>query len=130
MFTAFLHEPYGRFFAALRAGGIPSSFFVCGDATKNIGPMCLTRPDCIAIDENVDILEAKKVTDAHGIAISGKPPTDHHHAPGLATGQSESGLGTHGRHGDMPFHPGSGSAMCPSTPLRKIRFLVERSRIS
>ena len=25
-----------------------------GDATKNIEPMCLTRPDCIAIDENVD----------------------------------------------------------------------------
>ena len=50
---------------------MPSSFFVCGDATKNIEPMCLTRPDCIAIDENVDIVEAKKLTDAHGITISG-----------------------------------------------------------
>ena len=45
-----------------------------GDATKNIEPMCLTRPDCIAIDENVDIVEAKKLTDAHGITISGHLP--------------------------------------------------------
>ena len=55
----------------MREKGMPSSFFVCGDATKNIEPMCLTRPDCIAIDENVDIVEAKKLTDAHGITISG-----------------------------------------------------------
>lgn len=71
MFETFLSEPYSKFFAALRAEGVPSSFFVCGDATKNIEPMCLTRPDCIAIDENVDIVEAKKITDAHKITISG-----------------------------------------------------------
>lgn len=71
MFTTFLSEPYTGFFAFLREQGIPGSFFVCGDATKNIEPMCLTRPDCIAIDENVDIVEAKKITDAHDITISG-----------------------------------------------------------
>lgn len=71
MFATFLSEPYTRFFAAMRAQGTPSSFFVCGDATKNIEPMCLTRPDCIAIDENVDIGAAKKITDAHDITISG-----------------------------------------------------------
>ncbi|WP_294626106.1 uroporphyrinogen decarboxylase family protein [uncultured Bilophila sp.] len=71
MFETFLSEPYSKFFAAMRERGVPSSFFVCGDATKNIEPMCLTKPDCIAIDENVDIVEAKKITDAHGITISG-----------------------------------------------------------
>lgn len=71
MFETFLKEPYTKFFDFLRARSEPSSFFVCGDATKNIEPMCQTRPDCIAIDENVDIVEAKKITDAHGITISG-----------------------------------------------------------
>lgn len=71
MFGTFLHEPYARFFDAVRKFNIPSSFFVCGDATKNIEPMCLTKPDCIAIDENVNIVEAKKITDAHNIVISG-----------------------------------------------------------
>lgn len=71
MFRTFLHEPYSRFFTAMRAKNMPSSFFVCGDATKNIEPMCLTCPDSIAIDENVNIVDAKKITDAHEITISG-----------------------------------------------------------
>lgn len=71
MFETFLHEPYARFFDYLREKNVPSSFFVCGDATKNIEPMCRTKPDCIAIDENVDIEAAKKITDAHQITISG-----------------------------------------------------------
>lgn len=71
MFETFLSEPYTKFFAAMRDKGIPSSFFVCGDATKNIESMCKTKPDCIAIDENVDIFEAKKSTDSYGITISG-----------------------------------------------------------
>ncbi len=71
MFETFLTGPYSTFFTKMREKGVPSSFFVCGDATKNIEPMCLTKPDCIAIDENVDIVTAKKITDAHNITISG-----------------------------------------------------------
>ena len=71
MFNTYLHAPYARFFQSLRQQNMPSSFFVCGDATKNIEPMCKTAPDCIAIDENVNIVDAKKITDAHGITISG-----------------------------------------------------------
>ena len=70
-FKQFLTEPYTAFYDKLRTQGVPSTFFVCGDATKSISAMCETRPDAIAIDENVDILEAKKVTDEHGILISG-----------------------------------------------------------
>ncbi len=71
MFETFLAEPFSAFFAAMREANMPSSFFVCGDATKNIEPMCLTKPDSIAIDENVDIVEAKKLTDKYDITMSG-----------------------------------------------------------
>lgn len=71
MFKTFVSQPYADFFTFLRERAVPSSFFVCGDATKNIEPMCLTQPDCIAIDENVDIVAAKKITDNHNITMSG-----------------------------------------------------------
>lgn len=71
MFEQFLREPYTKYFDRVRKAGVPSSFFVCGDATKNIEEMCRTKPDCIAIDENVDIAEAKKITDKYGVVISG-----------------------------------------------------------
>ena len=70
-FEQFLSKPFSAFFEKVRAQGVPSSFFVCGDATKNIPAMCETKPDAVAIDENVDIVAAKKVTDEHGILISG-----------------------------------------------------------
>jgi hypothetical protein len=47
---------------------------VCGDATRNIEPMCQTRPDCISIDENVDMAAAKAITDQHNITIGGNIP--------------------------------------------------------
>jgi len=70
-FEQFLSTPFSAFFDKIRAQNVPSTFFVCGDATKNIPAMCETRPDAVAIDENVDILAAKKVTDEYGILISG-----------------------------------------------------------
>lgn len=71
MFETFVGGPYTRFFKAVRELGVPSCFFVCGDATKNIEPMCKTGPDCVAIDENIDIVAAKKITDAYNITMSG-----------------------------------------------------------
>ncbi len=71
MFETFLTEPCTKLFERIEKKGIPSSFFVCGDATKNIEPMCLTKPSCIAIDENVDIEAAKKITDKYNITMSG-----------------------------------------------------------
>jgi len=70
-FEEFLLEPYTRLFSRLRARGVKSSFFVCGDATKNVPLMCRSGPDCLSIDENIDIAAAKRVTDAAGVAISG-----------------------------------------------------------
>jgi uroporphyrinogen decarboxylase len=36
--------------------------------------MCHTHPDMISIDENIDMLAAKKITDAHHIVIGGNIP--------------------------------------------------------
>lgn len=73
-FDAFLSKASTAFFADLRTRGVRSSFFVCGDATRNIEVMCRTKPDAIFIDENINMPEAKRITDRHGIAIGGNIP--------------------------------------------------------
>jgi uroporphyrinogen decarboxylase len=73
-FTQFLHEPFTDLFSHIRENGAFSSFFVCGDATRNIEPMCKTNPDSISVDENVDIVSAKAITERYNIAIGGNIP--------------------------------------------------------
>jgi len=73
-FEQFLHEPYTKIFEYLRKKKALNGIFVCGDATKNLEAMCNTKPDSISIDENIDIVEAKKITDKHNIVISGNIP--------------------------------------------------------
>lgn len=73
-FEEFLAEPYTELFAHIRNKNAFSSFFVCGDATRNIEVMCKTAPDSISVDENVDILAAKNITDRYNIAIGGNIP--------------------------------------------------------
>lgn len=73
-FAQFMHAPFSDIFGYLRQRGALSSFFVCGDATKNIEAMCLTAPDSISIDENIDMLAAKAVTDRYNIALGGNIP--------------------------------------------------------
>ena len=74
MFTQFLHKPLTELFTYINEKGAFSSLFVCGDATKNMDVMCHTAPDIISIDENIDMVAAKKITDAHGIVIGGNIP--------------------------------------------------------
>lgn len=73
-FTEFCAEPFTQIFSAIRAQGALSSLFVCGDATKNLQVMCQTGPDCLSIDENIDLPAAKKITDAHNVVIGGNLP--------------------------------------------------------
>jgi len=73
-FKRFLAEPFTQVFAHLRGRGVFSSFFVCGDATKNIEVMCQTNPDSISIDENINMAAAKEITDRYNIAIGGNIP--------------------------------------------------------
>lgn len=73
-FEQFMHEPFTGLFDHIRELGAFSSFFVCGDATRNIEAMCRTAPDSISIDENVDIFVAKAVTDRYNITLGGNIP--------------------------------------------------------
>jgi len=73
-FSKLLSGSFSDVFDFIREQGAYSSFFVCGDATKNIEVMCHTGPDSISIDENIDLVAAKRITDAHNIAIGGNIP--------------------------------------------------------
>lgn len=73
-FNQFLYAPFVDVFDHIRARGVLSAFFVCGDATKNIEAMCHTCPDAISVDENIDLPTAKLITDQHNIAICGNIP--------------------------------------------------------
>jgi len=74
MFKKYLSVSFTTIFDHIRERGVFSSFFVCGDATKNIRVMCETGPDCISIDENIDMVSAKAVTDEYNVAIAGNIP--------------------------------------------------------
>ncbi len=73
-FKSLLHEPFSELFQHIKSHNVKSSFFVCGDATKNIEPMCLTQPESIFVDENVDMVGAKKITDQYNIVLGGNIP--------------------------------------------------------
>ena len=73
-FEEFLNKPYSEIFKFYREKGAFSSFFVCGDASRNIESMCKTNPDSISVDENVDIFAAKKITDQYNVVIGGNIP--------------------------------------------------------
>ncbi len=74
-FEEFLTKPYTEMFDYLRnEKKVYSSFFVCGNATRNIDVMCQTNPDSISVDENVDIMAAKEICDRYNIVIGGNIP--------------------------------------------------------
>jgi uroporphyrinogen decarboxylase len=77
-FSAFLAKPFSEVFNFIRVKGAFSSFFVCGDATKNIELMCHTKPDCIAVDENIDMAAVKPITDRYNIVLEGNIPLTTH----------------------------------------------------
>lgn len=73
-FEQFMDGPYRMIFDHIRQAGGLSSFFVCGDATRNVEAMCKTGPDSISVDENVNLLAAKEITDRYNVAIGGNIP--------------------------------------------------------
>jgi len=70
-FGEFLAAPYKGLFDSIRGSGVLSSFFVCGNAIKNVEPMCRTGPDCISVDENIRLAEAKEITDRYDVCLGG-----------------------------------------------------------
>ncbi|NLB42216.1 MAG: uroporphyrinogen decarboxylase, partial [Clostridiales bacterium] len=73
-FEEFMSPIYTEIFEHIRSKAVLSSFFVCGDATRNIEAMCETNPDSIFVDENVDLAAAKRITDKYNITIGGNLP--------------------------------------------------------
>ncbi|MBN2048795.1 MAG: thioredoxin family protein [Anaerolineaceae bacterium] len=74
MFKKFLSAGFKEVFDYIREEGVFSSFFVCGDATKNLRVMSETGPDCISIDENINMAAAKAITDEYNVTIAGNIP--------------------------------------------------------
>jgi len=73
-FREFLSRPFMDIFSFIRECKAFSSFFVCGNAQRNIEEMCMTSPDSISIDENISMEEAKKITDRYNIVLGGNIP--------------------------------------------------------
>lgn len=73
-FNQILAPTFTAVFDYVRSRGAYSCFFVCGNATRQIEPMCKTNPDGISVDENVDMVKAKEITDQYNIAIGGNIP--------------------------------------------------------
>lgn len=67
-------ESFTAIFDYVRSKGTFSSFFVCGNASKQIEVMCKMNPDSISVDENVNLAAAKDVTDRYNITIGGNIP--------------------------------------------------------
>jgi uroporphyrinogen decarboxylase len=73
-FRKLLSAVYTDIFDHIRSRDVFSSFFVCGDATKNIEVMCKTGPDSISVDENINLPAVKKITDQYDITMGGNIP--------------------------------------------------------
>lgn len=73
-FQEFLTKPYTEIFEYIKAKGVYNSFFVCGNATRNIEEMCKTNPDSISVDENVNMATAKEITDKYNVVLGGNIP--------------------------------------------------------
>lgn len=73
-FQQFLAEGFREIFSFIRQRSLFSSFFVCGNASKSIEAMCQTGPDCISVDENVNMVAARQITQQYNIVLSGNIP--------------------------------------------------------
>ncbi|MDD3340147.1 MAG: uroporphyrinogen decarboxylase family protein [Lachnospiraceae bacterium] len=64
--------PYAsRVFDYIHERGKLGSMFVCGDATRNIEPMCQIHCDNLCIDENVDLKYAVDIAKKYNVSVGG-----------------------------------------------------------
>lgn len=73
-FEEFLSAPFSEIFSELRANKVYSSFFVCGDATRNVEEMCKTHPDAISVDENIKLAAVRPITQKYNVVLGGNIP--------------------------------------------------------
>lgn len=70
-FTEFVSPYATRIFDYVRKQGKLSSFFVCGNAKRNIEVMCKTSPDNVSIDENIPLDYVIETCKPYGISVGG-----------------------------------------------------------
>lgn len=58
-------------FSYVREKGSLSSFFVCGDALKNLEVMCDCRPDNVSVDENIPLENVKSICLERNVSFGG-----------------------------------------------------------
>ena len=73
-FSKFLTFHFKQIFKHIRSQNCFSSFFVCGDATKNLELICDTKPDSMFVDENINMLNAMKIVKPRRIVLGGNIP--------------------------------------------------------
>lgn len=65
-------SPYAKdIFDFIRSRGKGSSFFVCGNAKRNIEEMCKSNPDNISIDENIPLDYVIETCRPYGVSVGG-----------------------------------------------------------
>ncbi|MDF2539520.1 MAG: methylcobalamin:coenzyme methyltransferase [Herbinix sp.] len=70
-FSEFVTPYVTPVFDYIRQRGKLSSFFVCGNAKRNINEMCKTHCDNISIDENIDLAYVVETAKRHGVSVGG-----------------------------------------------------------
>lgn len=70
-FKEFVMKPVNAIFDTVRASGGYSSFFVCGDATRNLELMCQTNCDNLSVDENISLANLRDMARANGKSFGG-----------------------------------------------------------
>lgn len=70
-FADFVSPYVAPVFDYIREQGKASSFFVCGNAKRNIEEMCKTKPDNISIDENIPLEYVVETCQPYGVSVGG-----------------------------------------------------------
>jgi len=70
-FGKFVSPYIAPVFDFIREQGKGSSFFVCGNAKRNIEAMCQTKPDNISIDENIPLEYVIETCGPYGVSVGG-----------------------------------------------------------
>ena len=70
-FSEIVYPAAKEVFDFIRQKGSLSSFFVCGNARRNIEEMCKCGPDNISIDENIPLPYVKGIASQYGVSVGG-----------------------------------------------------------
>lgn len=70
-FKEFVSPYVTSVFDFIRGKGVGSSFFVCGNAKRNIEEMCKTHCDNISIDENIPLEYVIETCRPYGVSVGG-----------------------------------------------------------